>query len=188
MMNWIVSIVLCLVALSAFPQTQSSGSSVERKLQYVEQNGNLQHPDPTPTVFTEGELNAYLAAGEVDFPQGVKSIRFHGRPGIVEAFTRVDFDAITASRRSANPLLMLFTGTHDVHVVARAKGSGGMGEAHVESVEIDGVAVPRAALQFFVERYVTPKYPEVGLDSRIKLPNKIDTATVGDGTLTITQK
>jgi hypothetical protein len=188
MMNWALTVVLCFATLSAVPQTQSSSSSAQRKFDHIEQNAKLQHPDQTPTVLTETEVNAYLAAGNVDLPQGVKSVRFQGKPGIVEATTRVDFDEITASRRSANPLLMLFTGTHDVHVVARAKGSVGMGETHVQSVEIDGVAVPRAALQFFVLRYITPKYPEVGLDTRFKLPYKIDIATVGDGNLTITQK
>jgi hypothetical protein len=187
-MSWFVSIVLCFAALSAFPQTQSSSSSAQRKFQHIEQNAKLQHPDQTPTVLTEAEVNAYFASGTVDLPQGVKSVRLKGKPGVIDALTRVDFDEITASRRSMNPLLMLFTGTHDVHVVARAKGSGGMGEVHVVSVEIDGVAVPRVALQFFVERYVTPKHPQVDMDSRFKLPYKIDLAVVGEGDLTLTQK
>jgi hypothetical protein len=53
---------------------------------------------------------------------------------------------------------------------------------------MDGVTVPRAALQFFLERYITPKYPEVALDTSFRLPYKIDLAIVGDQQLTITQK
>jgi hypothetical protein len=188
MMNWVFSLAVCFVTLLAFPQTQSPASSVQAKFQHIQQNAKLAHPDQNPTVLTENEVNAYLASGSAHLPEGVKSVRFHGKPGVIESFTRVDFDQITASRRSSNPMLRLFTGRHDVHVVARAKGAGGMGEAHVESVEIDGVPVPRAALQFFVQRYITPKYPRVGLDTTFNLPYKIDLAIVGSQKLTLTQK
>jgi hypothetical protein len=187
MMIWFLTIVVCFATPFAFPQTQPSASA-QRKFQHIEQNAKLRQPDQTPTVLTQSEVNAYLASGEVNLPEGVKSVRFQGKPGMIEAFARVDFDQITASRRSSNPLLRLFTGTHDLHVMARAKGAGGMGEAHVESVEMDGVTVPRAALQFFLERYITPKYPEVALDTSFRLPYKIDLAIVGDQQLTITQK
>jgi hypothetical protein len=43
-------------------------------------------------------------------------------------------------------------------------------------------------LQSFVEKFLQPKYPYVGLDSRFSLKEKIDTATVGDHKLTVTQK
>ena len=187
MMIWVLTVVLWLGVPLAFPQTQPLASA-ERKFQHIEQNARLGHPDQTPTVLTEDEVNAYLASGHVDLPEGVKSVRFRGKVGVIEALTRVDFDEITASRRSSNPLLRLFTGTHNVHVVARAKGAGGMGQVHVDSVEIDGVSVPRAALQFFLERYITPKHPEVALDTTFKLPYKIDIAIVGSEKLTITQK
>jgi len=44
------------------------------------------------------------------------------------------------------------------------------------------------ALQYFLDRYVRPKHPEVGLDSVFELPERIDTATVGDHQLFLTQK
>jgi len=100
----------------------------------------------------------------------------------------VDFDEITASRRASNPLLSLFTGVHDVHAVAKAEGSGGRGRVAIQSVEIDGTTVPRLALEFFIARYITPKHPNVGMDSTFKLPSHIDIAVVGQGTLTVTQK
>jgi hypothetical protein len=55
-------------------------------------------------------------------------------------------------------------------------------------VSIDGVEIPRMALEFFVSKYITPKYPNVGLDSQFKLRDKVDTATVGYHKLTVTQK
>jgi hypothetical protein len=157
-------------------------------LRHIERNGRLVRPDQTPTKLTETEVNAYLADGRVELPEGVQRVEFHASPGIVRAVVLVDFDAITASRRSANPLLALFSGTHEVQVQAQASGSGGMGTVHVESVEIGGVPVPRAALEIFLSRYITPKYPQVRLDTRFRMPHRIDLAIVGRGELTLTQK
>jgi hypothetical protein len=82
----------------------------------------------------------------------------------------------------------VFSGTHDVQVDADAAGSGGQGKVHVRTVSIDGMEVPHMALQYFVEKYVTPKYPNVGLDSQFQMPDRVDTAVVGYHKLTVTQK
>lgn len=167
---------------------QSATASAERKFQHIEENGQRPSPDQRPTVLTEREVNAYMASGNVKLPTGVRSVRFSGRPGVIDATARVDFDEITASRRESNPLLALFSGIHDVHAVANAEGSGGQGRVHIQSVDIDGMTVPRMALEFFVSRYITPKHPNVGMHSTFKIPSRIDTAAVGQGTLTVTQK
>jgi hypothetical protein len=48
--------------------------------------------------------------------------------------------------------------------------------------------VPRMALDYFVSKFITSKYPNLGMDSRFELPDKIDTANVGYHKLTVTQK
>jgi hypothetical protein len=167
---------------------QSATASADRKFEHIAQNAQRQPPDQAPTVLAEREVNAYVNSPNVKLPTGVKSVRFSGRPGVIEATARVDFDEITASRRSGNPLLSLFSGVHDVHAVAHAEGSGGQGRVEIQSVDLDGTTIPRVALEFFVEHYIAPKYPNVGMDSTFKLPYRIDTAVVGQGTLTVTQK
>jgi len=191
-------LVLCSLALIAqqsrppASQTeamyQSAAASADKKFQHIQENGARATPDQQPTTLTDREINAYLASGKVELPTGVKSVRFSGRPGIIDATARVDFDQITASRRASNPLLSLFSGVHDVHVVARGEGSGGQGRVEIQSVDLDGTTVPRVALEYFVSKYVTPKYPDVGMTSTFQLPERIDTAVVGQGTLTLTQK
>ena len=44
------------------------------------------------------------------------------------------------------------------------------------------------ALEYFVNKYITPKYPNVGMDSRFQMPDKVDLAAVGYHKLTVTQK
>ena len=177
--------------LPGAPQAGSThrlAESMQRKLDHIRDNSQQAHPDQTPTVMTEDEVNDYLASGKAQLPQGVKKVTLQGRSGVVEGFVNVDFDEIRAGQHSSNPLLGMFSGRHMVHVEGDAWGSGGQGKVHVRNVAIDGVDVPRMALEFFVEKYITPKYPNVGLDSQFQLPDRIDVATVGYHKLTVTQR
>jgi hypothetical protein len=166
----------------------AAAASADKKFVHLQENARRHPPDQVPTVLTEREINAYLTSGRVQLPIGVRSVRFTGQDGVVDAVARVDFDAITAQSRSSNPLLSLFTGVHDVHAIAHASGSGGQGRVHIESLEIGGVTVPRVALQFFLDRYIQPKYPNVGMDSVFEMPERIDIARIADHQLILTQK
>jgi hypothetical protein len=167
---------------------QAQADRCQRKFDHIRQNGSQTRPDQTPTVINRGELNAWFASGRVQLPTGVHQVRFSSTPGVVDATARVNFDEITARQQSSNPLLSLFSGEHDVRVVARCDAGGGEGHVHVQTVELDGTAIPRVALEFFLDHYVNPKHPEVGMDSTFRLPYRIDTATVGENELSITQK
>lgn len=162
--------------------------SAEKKFSYIQENGRRAHPDPRPTELTGQEVNAYLASGKVRLPAGVESLRLQGAAGVITGYCRVDFDRVRAGRGGSNPLLQLFSGSHDVVAEAQASGSNHQGRVHVNSVVIDGIQVPRFVLQMFIEKYVTPRYPGVGLDSTFALPDKIETATVGSHVLTVAQR
>lgn len=161
---------------------------MQAKLDHIQQNGRSPQPDQTPTVMTEEEVNDYFASGRIVLPQGVKKLQMEGRSGVVTAFLNVDFDEIRAGQKSANPMLSLFSGQHAVKVEANAAGSGGQGRVHVRDVAIDGISVPQMALEYFVSKYISPKYPNVGIDSEFQLPDRIDLAAVGYHKLTVTQK
>jgi len=166
----------------------AQANSCQKKFDYIRQNGNQATPDQKPTVITENELNAWLTSGNAQLPQGVKKLQLKGDTGVIDATAYVDFDEVTAGRNSSNPLLSLFRGTHEVQARAHASGSGGAGQVHIDSVSLDGVGVPRVALEYFVDKYITAKHPEIGLDSTFKLNYRIDTATIGPRQLTVTQK
>jgi hypothetical protein len=184
----ILSVVLTTNPQLISAQNLDALTSMDRKLQHVESNGKLAHPDPAPTMFTKQEINAYLASQAMKFPPGVQSVFFQEQPGMVNASTRVDFDRLKAGVDSSNPLLSIFTGVHDVVVVAHAHGAGGQGLVQVDSVSLDGVEIPRFVVQLFVEKYLRPRYPQVGLESQFNLPSKIDTALVGFHTVIVRQK
>src|SRR5207253_3389497 len=107
--------------------------SLQRKLDFIQQNGAQKNPASTPTVMTEEEVNDYFAAGRVKLPQGVKKVSFSGDSGSITALTTVDFDQIRAVQHSMNPLMALFSGVHDVRVEAAAAGAGGKGTVHIHN-------------------------------------------------------
>jgi hypothetical protein len=185
---------LALSVALVFPQQTASTAaspaarSMERKLDHLETNAQAARPDPTPTVLTEDEVNAYIQSGAVQLPRGVQRVRLEGLPGGVNADARVDFDQITQGSRSMNPLLALFSGVHQVQVATHAHGERGVAHVHVDSVSLDGIEVPQMALQFFVDRYIRPKHPELGIDSRFQMPDRIDSAVVGRHQVTLVQK
>ncbi len=184
----LAALALCALPLYSADTNSRLAAAAERKLHEIQRNGSTAHPKPLRTEFSEDEINAYFAAGKVHLPAGVESVRFQSEPGVVTATTKVDFDKVKAGRTSYNPLLEIFTGVHRVVVVARARGAGGMGYAQIDTVSLDGIEIPRFVLQLFVEKYVQPKYPGLGLDSKFPLPDRIDTAIVGAHELTVTQK
>src|SRR6185436_20664957 len=149
-------------------------TGAESKFEHIERNGSLAHPDATPTQITEKELNTYLASGTLEMPPGVESIRMEGDAGGLIGRARVDFDKVSAGAKNPNPMLSLFTGIHDVVVTAQASGSGGKGTVIVDKVWFDGTEIPRFVVQMFVEKYLAPRYPGVGMESKFPLPDRIN--------------
>jgi hypothetical protein len=185
-----IATILCFGApKSAFKSQAAAADSFQKKIEFIQTNAAASRPDPKPVVFAEEEINAYFAERRLKMPEGVKTVVFDLKPNQVTATTRVDFEQLRQSRPSANPLLSIFDGMHDCQVVAHTEPAGlGMVHVKVESVVIDGVTVPRMALQMFVDHYVKPKYPNVGLDNDYRLPARIESATIADQQGTTIQK
>lgn len=189
-------IVIAGFAIASWSQAAShtqaaydaASRSAEQKFAHIEENGKLAHPDPTPTVLTQSEVNSWFSSGQADLPKGVHRLQLQADPGIIHGTADVDFDQVTGGRYSANPLMSLFSGMHQVTATAHAQGVNGMGKVHIDSVSLDGVAVPRMALEYFVDHYIHPKYPNLGIDSSFKLPDKIDQAEVGSHQVTVIQR
>jgi hypothetical protein len=193
---FLLTLILSLNSIltqTSWSQTRSRANpiqvaSAESKLQHLQNNGEQAHPDPTPAEFSEQEINAFFASGNVELPAGVQSVILQEQPGVVVGTSRVDFDQVKTGKNSYNPLLSVFSGLHDVVVKAHARGEHGQGLVQVDSVSIDGVEVPRFVLELFVEKYLAPKYPNIGIDSRFALPARVDAAIVGLHKVTLTQK
>ena len=179
---------LFLLAFADASANSQAAASVDRKIQHIDANARSAHPDQKPTVFTEQQINAYLASSQIQLPAGVESVKLVGQPGVINGTARVDFDRVRAGANSSNPLLSIFSGVHEVVVATHAHGANGQGYVHVDSVSLDGIDVPNFVLRLFVEKYLQPRYPQIGIDSRFNLPDRIDSAIVGEHEMTVRQK
>ena len=162
--------------------------SIQQKLVYLKLNAAKTHPDPKPVELTEAEVNAYFNEGGVKLPKGVSQVHLTSRPGIIDGHAHVDFEPIMQGRNPNNPLYNLFSGSHDIHVVAEAAGVNGIATIKTQTVELDNVAVPEWALEFFVQRYLTPRYPNVGMTSTFKMHLRIQTARIETGKVVLEQR
>jgi hypothetical protein len=179
-----------LLAAASGQQAGAAGfAGAAKKFAWLTENGRSANPSTRPTVLTADEWNAYLNEGGVKLPEGVTAVRITSEPGMAHADAEVDFDRLTANRTRSNPLLGLFTGKHHVTATARLAAANGMGTVEVESVQFDGVEIPRFALEYFAGRYLRPKYGSaIGMDSTFALHHRIDTVVVGANQATITQR
>ena len=162
-------------------------TSMEKKIALLEAGPTA--PSQTVTM-TQDELNSFFAEGGVQVPKGLSNIKFDLRPRIVHATSEVDFDQLSEGHGGGgNPLFSaLFSGTHDVDAEAQASGTGGQGTVTIQSVKLDGVQVPKSALEYLIQHYVKPKYPQAGMTSTFELPVQIDSATVQQGQVELVQK
>ena len=181
-------VAFLLLAASAFAQHSPEYVSAEKKLRAMDDyDAGTSHAGKT-TVLTDAELNAYFAEGGVKLPDGVSDVRIDNQPGVSNGSAQVNFDQITAKNRSNNMLLMIFTGVHTVRVRAAATGAKGRAHVKVEVVSLDGIEIPPAALELFVEKYLQPKWPEADLDAVFGMPNRVDAVSVGEHTVTFVQR
>ena len=186
----VVILFSMLVAGQQLPRKHFSGPAqrFQNKLDFLERNARSNPVQRRSTQINADEINAWFREGGYKLPQGVQKVIFHGQPDTITANATVDFDEVKQGKHNLNPLLSVFSGVHDVEVSATASAQNGQGHVIVQTVSIDGVGVPHLALEMFVKRYITPKYPGVGLDNTFQMPNRIDTATIGNDTALLTQR
>jgi len=176
------------IQVAKTPHLSAPAQHFQSKLDFLERNAKSNPVQRRSTQINADEVNAWFREGAYKLPQGVQKVVFHSQPDTIQANATVDFDAVKEGRRNLNPLLSVFSGVHDVEVTANASAQNGQGHLTIQAVSIDGVGVPHLALELFVNKYVTPKYPNVGLENNFQMPDRIDTATVGNDNALLTQR
>jgi len=163
-----------------FASESEAADSFQKKLESVQENAKKAKPTSKPSVFLEEEINAYFSERRLPkMPEGVKSVRFELKPANVVAHTTVDFDELRRDRQIKNALLSIFTGVHECEVEATVSSAGpGVVRVQVQSVKMDGITIPLMAVDLFIDRFVNPKYPQVGLDREYRLPARIESAVI----------
>lgn len=185
----VILLLVAAVALFADSTKHTAAfKSMDQKVEILQANAQRPPQQPQTTEITEQELNAYFNEGGIELPQGVSDVRMQLSPAVVTTTAKIDFDTLTAGK-TINPIYQaMFSGQHDLDVQAQASGAYGKGTVTIQSVKVDGVPIPRSALEYLINRYVKPRYANAGMTTTFALPARIDMAVVQQGKTTLTQK
>ena len=165
---WILAVATALGAVS------SDYLSVQRKFQSIE-SGRLK---PGSRVdLTMGELNAYV---EHELPMvtgGVRQPRLTVlRPEVAQGSALINFAELRRSQGHPPGWLMskLLEGERPVTVTARIRSGGGQATVDVLSVQISGVTIDGETLDFLIQHFLLPLYPDAAVGRPFELGDRIE--------------
>lgn len=156
-------------------------STAQVKIQQIESD---KLPRGSRIVFSAAELNVYVQHQVPTVTAGVREPRLEllGQ-GVARGSALVDFAKLRSSE--GHPpgwlLSMLLEGEHPVSVTARVNSAGGQATVHVQQVEIGGVGVSGATLDFLIQHFLLPLYPDAVVDRPFALAHRIDRVEVEGG-------
>ena len=169
-----------LLALGASP-TDSGAESMRRKLDSL----NSGHARPGSVVgFTSAEINAW-ARHELPaiVPEGVRQPRVELASGAATGYALVDFVKLRhAQGQESNWLVRkLIEGEKPVKATARIQSAHGQATVFLQRVEIGGLAVSGYTLDFMIETFFLPLYPNAKINQPFELNDNVDRLEVRPG-------
>jgi hypothetical protein len=167
----LAAIVLAALASAA---TDPQVERVDRKLDLI-QNG---HAKPgSVVVFTVAELNAWGRAKAAEVaPEGLRQARLELGNGTATAYALVDFLKLrhAAGIETNWVVAKLIEGEKPLKVMAGIQSGHGRATVHLTRVEIGGIAVSGAPLDFLIQTFFMPLYPDAKIDQPFELADGVD--------------
>lgn len=171
----------CCAALTCFAAaTTADKQSAFQKLGEIESGAAR----PGSRVsFTRPEIDAWLVEeAKVRVPQGLRSPHLELSDGLVVGSATIDFLKVRQAAGGGDPgwlFKSLLAGERPVVVTARFRSAGGKARADVEKVEISGVAIEGRALEFVIDSYVKPTFPDIKVNQWFPLNYGVERFTIG---------
>jgi hypothetical protein len=179
MRSIVVSIALLASTLAA---THTDYLSAKRKFQSIQ----LEQAKPGSRIpISSQELNAYV---QTELPQvapaGIRSphVILQGA-NTATGSALIDFVKLRSAQGKATNWLMrkLLEGEREVKVTTRIKSANGTATVDVQRVEVGGVPIQGATLDFLIQNYLLPNYPEAKIGRPFGLHPRVDHIEVGPG-------
>jgi hypothetical protein len=166
--------LVLLLAVAALTAPGANSGNVKRKIQLIQQD---QVPPGTKVTLKRDELNAYIR-GEVAAvaPAGVRD------PRVVLGFNRavgyayVDFPKLRQAQGKPMGRLLawLVGGERAIRVDARIRSGGGKAVVDIERLEISGIVLTGATLDWLIRNFLWPYYPDAKVGKPFELAHRID--------------
>ena len=136
-------------------------------------------------TLTMTELNAWVA-GEA--PDGVRNTRLSvTTPGTAVGSALIDFARLERGQGRQPGWIMskLLQGERPVRVTARIRTGGGQATVDVERVEIGGLQIDGKTLDFLIENFLLPMYPEAAVGRPFELGHRMDRLEIQPSGVTV---
>ena len=147
---------------------------VQRKIDLIRSG----HARPgSVMVFTVAELNVWGRAKAAEIaPQGFRQARVELGSGTATAYALVDFLKLRhAAGIETNWLVAkLIEGEKPLKVMAAIQSAHGRATVHLTRVEIGGIAVSGAPLDFLIQTFFMPLYPDAKIDQPFELADGVE--------------
>ncbi len=132
-------------------------------------------------MFTAAELNAWARVkAPTVVPEGLRDPRLELGNGSATAYALIDFLKLRHSAGIETNWLIskLIQGEKRVKAIAGIQSENGRATVHLERVEIGGLAVSGATLDFLIETFFRPIYPDAKIDEPFELSDRVERITV----------
>jgi hypothetical protein len=181
-----LSLLLLTAGLFLLPAATSPADLAHRKFGQIE-NGKL--PAGTRVDLTAAELNAWAAdEARIWAPGATRNIHLELRDGAATGTILIDFRKLNKAVTGEDPgwlMKNLFAGERPVTVRARFESSNRRARVDVERVEVSGVPIEGATLNFLIEEWLKPTFPDVKVNQWFDLGFRINRFTVSPNVVSV---
>ena len=110
--------------------------------------------------------------------------------GIATGKALVDFGKLQRATGHSPGWLMskLLEGERPVSVTAHIQSSGGRATVDIQRVEISGIAIDGSTLDFLIENFLLPMYPDAAISRPFELGHRIDRLDVSPAAVAVVLK
>ena len=169
------TVLTALLCAAQVPSRQDSRvEAVNRKIDLI-QSGRAK--PGSVIVFTAAELNVWGRAKAAEVaPEGLRQARLELGYGTATAYGLVDFLKLRHSAGIETNWLVakLIQGEKPLKVMAGIQSAHGRATVHLTRVEIGGIAVSGAPLDFLIQTFFMPLYPDAKIDQPFELADGVD--------------
>lgn len=169
------------IAIAILGATSANPTGAQRKLEALE-SGKVRRG--STVVFTEAELNEYARAKLPEFaPTGARDPKLQLGSGSATGSIIVDFAKLRRAPGHEPGWLLthLIGGEKRVLATVRVNSAQGKATVTVERLEIAGIVVTGATLDFLLEAFVRPVFPQAKINQPFALHDGIDRIEVQPG-------
>lgn len=177
------ALACCLfVAVASGTASRNDYQNVKKKFDQIERK---QVRAGSKIAISAAELNAYV---QTELPRvappGIRQpvVELHGND-TASGRAMIDFVKLRSAQGKAPNWILrgLLQGEHEVQVTTRVQSAKGSATVYLQKVEVAGIPISGAALDFLVNNYLTPNYPEAKIGKPFQLQYGMERLEVAPG-------